>query len=600
MPLLWRICFFISLLQIGVVELSAKPKKEETLPVPPTPISAKVRGYSGDVLAIVLQAKGRIEEPLQFYIRKKPAKGSLGEIRQTGPKTAEVLFRPSGSFLSGEDFFTFAARSVDSPVSAPARVDIVITHRPAELQFSPELDFGEVALGDSARREILISNSGGLPAFLDISPTPPWRLAESAPSVVEPGNQIVVPLIFEPKQPGDFSERLGVSSDKSRFTVLRGACKQALSWPPQGLTIASEERDRSDLSIAFQNLTTNTRSVEFQWPEDIIGPKKLEIPAQSTVPISVSLAASAPPSFSFRGAVFFRSGNFSDSFPMTVHPAPPRLRITPENDLDLGEAPVHETISRQFVVSNTGGLSAEVLMQIPDGLVVRPEHSGLLIAPSSSLEFEVSTSSAKPGNFSQTLMIGPSESQMQVLKIQYAVQTSQPIEKVLGLPKELPKLEAASEAVAAIPPVEECFLKESTSHSVTIYWKLTSPDSKDFLIERRVIKPGPNGRVVEQWEPWKQIEIQISGATATAHFRKLAPGTFWNIRLRGIDSKGLVGPPTPGHFRIETKTLNLWQIPFWLWVPALLVLGSVLFLVLKKRIRFVRENLDQRIADLGE
>jgi hypothetical protein len=189
---------------------------------------------------------------------------------------------------------------------------------------------------------------------------------------------------------------------------------------------------------------------------------------------------------------------------------------------------------------------------------------------------------------------------MQVLKIQYAVRTSQPIEKVLSLPKELPKLEAASEAVAVIPPVEECFLKESTSHSVTIYWKLTSPNTKDFLIERRVIKPGPGGRVVEQWEPWRPIEIQISGATATAHFRKLAPGTFWNIRLRGIDSKGLVGPPTPGHFRIETKILNLWQIPFWFWVPALLVLGSVLFLVLKKRIRFVRENLDQRIADLGQ
>lgn len=600
MPFPWRLLFFLSLLQASVFEISAKPKKEASDPTPPAPISARVRGYSNEVLTIVLQARGRIEEPLQFLIRKNPAKGSLSEIRRTGPKTAEVDYRPAADAPTGQFYFTFAAQSVDSPVSAPARIDIEINRRPAALEFAPQLDFGEVALGDSARVNFIISNTGGLPAILGIAPQPPWHLPEPAPDRVDAGKQVVITFIFEPQQTGAFSERLVITPDKSRFAVLRGTGKQALSWPAQGLIIASEERGRSDLSIAFQNLTASTRSVEFQWPENIIGPKKLEIPAQSTIPIPVSLASSAPPSFSFRGAVIFRSGNFSDSFPLTVHPAPPRLLITPQNDLGLGEAPVHETISGRFVVSNTGGLPAEVLMQVPEGLVVRPEPSGLLIAPSSTLEFEVSTSSAKPGNFSQPLMIGPSESQMQVLKIQYAVRTSQPTEKVLSLPKELPKLEAASEAVAVIPPVEECFLKESTSNSVTIYWKLTSPNTKDFIIERRVIKPRPDGRVVEQWEPWKSVEIQISGATATAHFRKLAPGTFWNIRLRGIDSKGLVGPPTPGHFRIETKILNLWQIPFWFWVPALLVLGSVLFLVLKKRIRFVRENLDQRIADLGQ
>lgn len=590
MPLLWRICFFISLLQIGVVELSAKPKKEETLPVPPTPISAKVRGYSGDVLAIVLQAKGRVEEPLQFYIRKKPAKGSLGEIRQTGPKTAEVLFRPSGSFDSGEDFFTFAARSVDSPVSAPARVDIVITHRPAELQFSPEFDFGEVALGDSARREILISNSGGLPAFLDISPTPPWRLAESAPSVVEPGKQIVVTLIFEPKQPGDFSERLGVSSDKSRFAVLRGASKQALSWPPQGLTIASEERDRSDLSIAFQNLTANTRSVEFQWPENIIGPKKLKIPAQSTVPISVSLAASAPPSFSFRGAVFFRSGNFSDSFPLTVHPAPPRLRITPENDLDLGEAPVHETISGQFVVSNTGGLSAEVLMQIPDGLVVRPEHSGLLIAPSSSSKFEVSTSSAKPGNFSQTLMIGPSESQMQVLKIQYSIRAPRPIEKLLRIPVESPNPEVTDQPLAKIPAVMECLLVESGPHDLVVKWKHTSPNAIGYILERREIDLKKPGGL--RWVKWETPVVKISGEWVEASFRKLPANSFWYFRILGMDSNHSLGPSSPA-FRLETQPLKPW-LPWWGWLMLFgfaLVLLNILF---KSRIKIHFGPLDDR------
>lgn len=601
-PNRWPIFAIVLFVLCGLtISLPAKPGKDlETTPVPPNPQSARLRCFISETITIQLKARGRIEEPLRFYIRRKPIQGSLGEIRRVGPKTAEVDYKPSSGVSAAEDFFTYAVRSVDSPVSAPARIDIEIRKRPAALEFTQQLDFGEVALGDLAHRDLLISNTGGLPAVLDISPNPPWRLAEPAPSVIEPKNQIIIPLVFEPKQPGDFSEKLVITSDQSRFAILRSSCKQALSWPIQGLTIASEERQRSDLTMAFQNLTANSRTVEFEWPENIIAPKKLEIPAQSEIQIPVSLAVTTPPAFSFRGSVVFRSGNFSDSFPFTVHPAPPRLLVTPEHSLDLGEAPLNEMISGRFVVSNIGGLPAEVLMQIPEGLFVRPAPSGLLVAPNSSSEFEVSTSSVKPGNFSQTLMIGPSESQMQALKIQYAVRSSQPVERVLSLPDELPKLEAASEVVAAIPPVEKCYLSESTTHSVAIHWKLTSPDTKDFLIERRLIKPGPDGRVVQQWEPWRQVEIQISGDTATAHFRKLAPGTFWNIRLRGIDSKGIAGPPTPGHFRIETKSLNLWQIPFWLWVPALLVLGSVLSFVLKKRIRFVRENLDQRIAHLGQ
>jgi hypothetical protein len=592
MPFPWRLLFFLSLLQASVFEISAKPKKEASDPTPPAPISARVRGYSNEVLTIVLQARGRIEEPLHFLIRKNPAKGSLSEIRRTGPKTAEVDYRPAADAPTGEFFFTFAAQSVDSPVSAPARIDIEINRRPAALEFAPQLDFGEVALGDSVRVNLIISNTGGLPAILGIAPQPPWHLPEPTPDRVDAGKQVVITFIFEPQQTGAFSERLVITPDKSRFAVLRGTGKQSLSWPAQGLIIASEERGRSDLSIAFQNLTASTRSVEFQWPENLIGPKKLEIPAQSTVPIPVSLAASAPPSFSFRGAVIFRSGNFSDSFPLTVHPAPPRLLITPQNDLDLGEAPLHETISGQFVVSNTGGLPAEVLMQVPDGLVVRPEPSGLLIAPSSSSEFEVSTSSAISGNFSQTLMIGPSDSQMQALKIQYAFRTSQLIEKVLSIPKEVRKLEAAPETVAAIPPVEECFLQESTSHSVTIYWKLTTPDTKDFLIERRVIKPGPDGRVVEQWEPWRQVEIQISGDTAIAHFRKLTPNSYWKIRIIGVDAKGLLGPPPPKNFRIATEAVNLWKIPFWIWMPSSLAMLLGFWFFIPQKLPLTRIHSD--------
>jgi hypothetical protein len=563
MPFPWRLLFFLLLLQVSVFEISAKPKKEASDPTPPAPISARVRGYSNEVLTIVLQARGRIEEPLQFLIRKNPAKGSLSEIRRTGPKTAEVDYRPAADAPTGEFYFTFAAQSVDSPVSAPVRVDIEINRRPAALEFNPQLDFGEVALGDSARVNLIISNTGGLPAILGIAPQPPWHLPEPAPDRVDAGKQVVITFIFEPQQTGAFSERLVITPDKSRFAVLRGTGKQSLSWPAQGLIIASEERKRSDLSIAFQNLTASTRSVEFQWPENLIGPKKLEIPALSTIPIPVSLAASAPPSFSFRGAVIFRSGNFSDSFPLTVHPAPPRLLITPENDLDLGETPVHETISGQFVVSNTGGLPAEVLMQVPEGLVVRPEPAGLLIDPSSSSEFEVSTSSAKPGDFSQTLMIGPSESQMQVLKIQYAVRPSQPVEKLLSIPAAIPNIIAQ----VKMPPVTGIRQISADKDSIELAWSVASPKLSRFQVERRVL----GSDETEKWEAMPDVQYEILDQEARARVSKIRSGSLYILRIRGFDQDG---NPTEASskIRIVKPSPKSFSLPLWGWLLMLLAL----------------------------
>jgi len=587
MPFPWRLLFFLPLLQVSVFEISAKPKKEASDPTPPTPIAARVRGYSSEAVTIVLQARGRIEEPLQFLIRKNPAKGSLSEIRRTGPKTAEVDYRPAADAPTGEFFFTFAAQSVDSPVSAPARVDIEINRRPAALEFAPQLDFGEVALGDSARVNFIISNTGGLPAILGIAPQPPWHLPEPAPDSVDARKQVVITFIFEPQQTGAFSERLVITPDKSRFAVLRGTGKQALSWPAQGLIIASEERERSDLSIAFQNLTTKTRSVEFNWPENLIGPKKLEIPALSTVPIPVSLAASAPPSFSFRGAVFFRSGNFSDSFPLTVNPASPRLLITPENDLDLGEAPVHETISGQFVVSNTGGLPAEVLMQVPDGLVVRPEPSGLLIAPSSSLEFEVSTSSAKPGNFSQTLMIGPSESQMQVLKIQYSIRAPQPVEKLLAIPNERPKAEDATLSFATISHRIKIKVIESKAHVIALNWNAFN-GVKNYKLEERKIKYSDHGTIIEEWIPWdRNILMNIKENDVEVILKKLPSNTSWIIRVRPINDSGRLGVPSQP-FKIQTTSEGLFKVPFIVWAPVGLMFFLFFIILLGKKTGLIK------------
>jgi hypothetical protein len=127
-------------------------------------------------------------------------------------------------------------------------------------------------------------------------------------------------------------------------------------------------------------------------------------------------------------------------------------------------------------------------------------------------------------------------------------------------------------------------LVDSTPHSVTISWKLTSPDTKSFLIERREIKLEEDGQVKTIWKRWEGADVHISGDSASAHFRKLPSGTFWNLRITGIDSKGQLGRQSKGSIRIQTRALNLWTIPFWIWMPGTLVLLIVFARLGKKMI----------------
>jgi hypothetical protein len=140
-------------------------------------------------------------------------------------------------------------------------------------------------------------------------------------------------------------------------------------------------------------------------------------------------------------------------------------------------------------------------------------------------------------------------------------------------------------------------LVESKPHSITISWKLTSTDTERFLIERREIKSGADGQVKTEWKPWVGADVQISGDTATAHFRKLPPGTFWNIRITGIDSKGQLGHQSNGFFRIETRPVGSF-LPVWAWIVVALVGAGSAFWFLKNKVTFVRDDLDARISNL--
>lgn len=556
-------------------------KKEEPITPPPSPQPVVASVYVGQRTLINLPLRGRIEEPVTILIRKKPSFGMLTEPERVNRQTWRVWYStPSGS---GEnlDSFSYAAKSVDSPVSVAAQVQVSIMKRSAQLVFSDSLDFGSVPVGDTLVKEIDIQNSGGKTAVISPVLKPPWKLFDAIPIQVKAGDTKKIRVAFSPDSSGAFAEKLALETEPKRAIKLNGSSQNPLQWPSKPLLFASDQREALQ-SISFKNLTDRIREVVFEWPDFLEAPSHVTIDPDSILEIPVKLKAA--PSFSWDGPVSFSCGKFKGSLTVVIQNAPASITLEPSSVLDLGEFPLGSSANCTLRLTNSGGRPARLTIDVPNWIKVNPSPASVLINPGESAAFEATVTPQKVGTFDFSLPLQSDSETLGTFRVRVTARSAQPVQKLLAIPVPEPVSPAPSTPVADIPPVDECALVESTPHSVTISWKLTSPDTKSFLIERREINLEADGQVKTVWKRWEGADVQISGDSATAHFRKLPSGAFWNIRLTGIDSKGQLGQQSKRSFRIETRAVNLWTIPFWIWMPGTLALLIVFARLGKKMI----------------
>jgi hypothetical protein len=234
---------------------------------------------------------------------------------------------------------------------------------------------------------------------------------------------------------------------------------------------------------------------------------------------------------------------------------------------------------------------------------LEPEPSGQPLDPGAVRVFDVRATPLAAGTFSLPLRIFSGNTTLADWNVRVAARAA--------IPKELEKRPASAKQAqpaaleqASPPPspelhsIDKAFLLESTPHTIAIRWEVPHPPAREFFIERREIRPGPEGETEVLWVRWQTAEIEISGDSATARFRKLPAGTFWNIRIRSVDDQGLESLPPRGFFRIETRPPPPLLPPWFWWVasPAVLLL---LYWLWKKLRAVRRDDLDNRIENLG-
>lgn len=572
---------------------------KEPVPIPPPMAkSLTVSTSTGSPVEIPLAIGGRIVEPMTVMIRKPPRLGRLGEVRRTGRSTATVLYTPDPGTGPGEDRFSFAAQSNDSPVSAAATVRIRLVEDPPRPEFPEQLDFGKVFLGDTAEKNVAIRNSGGGIASWQIKPNPPWSIAGSGSYDVAAGRETVMRLVFAPAEERDFRDRIQMAPDSKSVLAVSGTGVSPVSWNKEGIVFTPQDWETGTTEMKVINQTSEERMLTIEWPDSLKASGETVIPPNGEAVLQVQVVGG--PQTNFQGEATARSGNFAGRIPIRVFPAPAKLEVKPERLLKLGGHSEKGAKKAQFIVGNTGGSDAPLEILAPADVHITPDSRDLILRAGQDQVFEVELHSAEPAPRKiriQSPACEPLELSLEAPASQQA-KSPLPVENFLSLPQkpvESPAMPAS--LPGGTPPQEIPSIVSAGPHEIVLKWKLPSPGGSAFRIERRSIVAGSNGGVTFSWIPWQGAKIITGDGIATARLERLAADSMWTIHVVPLDEKGNPGQPTPG-FQIATKTLARPRIPWWFWPLAAAALTAAAARFWRRHQKRLQIKDNERIARL--
>ena len=581
-------------------QISGYAREKEEVPVsPPMAKPLVVSASVGRGTEIHLTIGGRIAEPMAVMIRRPPRLGTLGELERTGRNSAVVLYTPDPKAGPGADSFSFAAKSVDSPVSAAATVQIRLVEEPPLVQFPQELDFGPVFLGDTAEKFIPVRNAGGGTAFWQIKPPPPWRIGGSGSYKLAGGGESVLHLFFAPADEREFRDRIPMAPDPKSVLSVSGSGVAPVSWNKDGVVFTPKQRETGTIEWKVANQTSEERKITVEWPAVLKAPKETTIPPNSTSVLQIEVAGDAQ--LNYEGEAMAGSGNFRSRIPIRIFPAPAKLDVKPEKILKLDGLPKDGPLKGRFVVKNIGGSDAPLEIFAPPDSVVTPDPRSMVLRVGQEQTFEVQQESRKQdaGNFRiQSPACEPVD-----LSVESPASKPGggpvPVERFLDIPKRsAPENLGAPEAVpSGVSPFEKVTVLSAELHEIVLTWKLPPSGASDFRIERRSITPGANGRVAVTWIPWQGGKISLGGGMATARLERLPANSLWTIRIVPVDERGNAGQPSP-LLKIATKPLKHFPVPWWAWLAVAAALAAAAFKLWRRHQRGLLTKENERISRL--
>lgn len=599
----------------ATVSFGGKKDKQTLPPPPPMPQAQDVAIYRGRSIEIPLRAIGRSPGQLRFLIRTQPRHGTLGPIQIIDFKNAVVTYTHDEKSSVSSDTFSFAVQGPDSPVSAPGVIALTISEEPPAFSVVREVDFGTVTLGNTRSEEIVLTNSGGGVLAGRITVPPPWRIAGNEMYRLGRKESQKVRLVFAPADDDEFNGQLRFSHDSKVFVTLSGTGFAPLAFEPAKELSFTENSSpaRRTAILTLQNRMDAARSVELEYPENLIGPEQLFLKPQEEKSISIEIN----PIYlgNLDSSITIASEGYRVTLPAKAYALKPILILTPENAFSFGRMTPGEHKEAAFELKNSGGSPARLKIALPQELIVSPDPATAVIPPGESRKFAATLELSKAGVFQSAISIDYGGDGPLTLPIQ-ADATANAAVPSLSLPANIKSdtasvqpggtqaeqqvtiLDPQEPAGNDIPPIKEFNHFRTGTHEIEIGWKIPARNAISYAIEwRQVSAPVQDGPPVVSWNEWRGVQTTENNGSVIARFPNLKDGRTWHIRIRTVDELGKKSASSP-IFIISTKADT--SLGLLGWVLILAAVGGIVAAIVfwRKQRMAVVDDESARISAL--
>jgi hypothetical protein len=596
----WRYLVLIALLA-GPAAWAAP----NDLPILPPPMAQpqNLSIFRGRSVEIPLRAQGRTPGQLKFLIRSRPLKGSLGEIRITGPKSAVTTYTHDDTG-EGIDSFTFAVQAMDSPVSAAAPVTISISEEPPALSVVHAVNFGTVQLGEPREEQITLRNSGGGVLTGQIDVPPPWKILGATEYRLGRKQEKNVRILCAPDEEREYSGKLTFSHDPRLAVDLSANAISPFEFGPSReieLASANDAFLRSG-SVVIRNRTSRDRTVEISVPSEVVSPDQLTVPAGEAKEVVLQ----SRPAFlgALEAVAGFESEGFRRTIPLRVFALQPVLRIEPREGLDFGDIEPHKRYKGALRIRNEGGSSARLRATTPNEILLVPDPNSAVLQPAETRVFEVTLEASKIGTYRSHIIIDAGGSKPVSVDVAGRIVDQAPEARKIPTATLNPASRdpavnesASDKSLSAIPPVTEIKVLKASNRVFEFGWAKPSPNPAAWVIQQRWFEIGNGDPPRITWKDLRNITFSEENGMVVARFENLAPGQVWLLRIISVDEQGRRSAPSP--------TLKLASAPakrvsaFW-WIAGLLAAGAGALGWTKLRERRHTEAFDdaKRIASI--
>ena len=589
-----RACRYLVLLAlIAGASLQAEPQDPPLVP-PPMAQPQALSIFRGDNIEVPLRAQGRAPSQLKFLIRSNPSKGRLGEIRLTGPKSAEVTYFHDGT-SEGSDAFTFAVQAIDSPVSAAAPITISISEEPPTLSVVNSLDFGTMEVGTTREEEIILRNSGGGELKGEMEVPPPWRIVGSKEYRLGRKQEASIQIICAPSEPEEYAEKLVFSHDARTAVDLTANAISPFELSPAGeIELASQESGTlRSAEVAIRNLTPRDRTLRITVPAELAAPDQMVIPAGGVQRITLQTkpALLGP----LETTMTLESEGFRQELPVRVFALPASLHIEPREGLDFGEIEPRQRYRGFLRVKNEGGSVARLQTKVPSEVLLVPDPNSVVLQPGQTRVFEVAFEVSSPGSNRSAITIASSGATPVTIPIVgNAVIRAGQAKKISteALSSAMQPNPTTNEAEPALGsgPVKEVRILRRSSRVFEVGWDRPELDPVAWIIQQRHLEMTSAGPPKTVWRDLNNVRFFEQGRLIGARFENLAPGQIWFLRVISIDEQGRRSAASPTFMMTSPPAKN--QM-FGRMLLVILALGAAVLGVLKFRQRRQTEASEQ-------